>query len=227
MVNQTDGYKHYVVNTSASVVINNRMGYNRYEIIPNVGSVLTIVHFNDSTDVIDLSAFPMYMQFRQLLITEGSVIVSLPSEQKVHILNLHPSNVSAANFVLFEDAEVSDGSVKDTMALSAVAAALIAGGGLVFGLFCVLMYCGGSVIFKEDKSLLKDHFLMEIKLTVNGSPIAGSQSGDDDKEQSASSGCGISPVMSDALNLKSNSVCNTISGQQSEKELQSNDSSAT
>lgn len=68
-------------------------------IMPNTRCTLSIEYFNQSLDLIDLTAYPDYHRYQQLNVTEGSVRINLPDMQTIHILNLHPGDLSDRNFL--------------------------------------------------------------------------------------------------------------------------------
>lgn len=99
-----------------------------YVIIPNPNSSLLITHFDLTSDKIDLTAFEEITKFDQLVLTEGSVIITLRETQFVRILHHQPSDMSADSFYFYV---APTGTSKTIQTLSAVSAALIAVGGFI------------------------------------------------------------------------------------------------
>jgi hypothetical protein len=76
----------------------NRVG-DVFTIIPSMNTTIIITQFNNISDLIDLSAFASQCQYDTLLITRGSVIITLSStNQVIKLLNLSPADVSERNF---------------------------------------------------------------------------------------------------------------------------------
>lgn len=168
--NQSDGHQNYLVNTSESVSIYNLMGDNKYTLLPFSGAKVTIVCFNKTSDVIDLTAFVGITLFSQLIFEEGSVLVTLPNQQTIHILNLHPPDMSEDQFEFYKPPPVKKVDAEVAHTLSAVAAALIIIGGLVLLSMLLLRFCGNVRLFKNVKVSPKQ-FLFEAKYDTTGDLI--------------------------------------------------------
>lgn len=169
-INQSASHVNYIVNTTDNVTINNPLGFKKFTIFPNAASALTIVNMNASNDVIDLTAFVEITQLKQLTISDGSVIIALPRRQIIHILNLHPSDISAANFD-FYPASSQKHKDKPTKPLSLAAACLIAIGGLILGSLILFQLCGNVIRLTMPTVLTEDRFLMELKYNKHGDLI--------------------------------------------------------
>ncbi len=65
----------------------------------------TITDFNVSgtKEVIDISLFKNITKFSDLIITPGSAVVHLSDSQTIHITNLHPSDLSADDFIFADN----------------------------------------------------------------------------------------------------------------------------
>lgn len=162
---QESGYQNYIVNSTTNVTITNRMGFNRYTIVKNPESHLQIVYLNNSNDVIDLESFTVITDFTELQMVAGSVILKLPNHQTVRIVNLKPANLTASNFLFFQDPGVKDNNSKTAETLSIVVGVLVGVGGLVFGATLLLRMCGGSTWGQTAAAVVVeiDHFLMRVK----------------------------------------------------------------
>lgn len=79
------------------------------------------------------------------------MILTLPSDQIVHILNLHPPDMSERMFVLYVDPALSSSSNGAAQAISAVAGALIAMGGLLL-VALLACRCAGGVVANKASS---------------------------------------------------------------------------
>lgn len=158
------------MNSSAHVSIDNAWGFNKYTVFAMPGSHLTVVYFNISTDVIDISDFHNIVAFSDLVLKKGSVIIDLTHVQSIHILNLHPANMSAANFVFYESS-VDDSTSITVRTLSVVAGVLVALAGLFF------VACLSYRIYENNRlkaaALIKSdrNFFMVIKTNADGSDI--------------------------------------------------------
>lgn len=182
-VYQSQPHTQYLVNCTGHVTISNDAGFNKYSVTANPQSLLTITVLNKSTDVIDLTVFKMITSFDQLNLTEGSVIVTLPYRQKVHILNLHLSDVSAKNFLLHKADSSIPEPTKTVRELSLAVGIVIA----VVGFLCVsyLAYRFYTSKMKERAARLfknQDHFLVTVKYNADGTEI------EDDEESNFSWG---------------------------------------
>lgn len=173
LVNQTMGNQHYVVNTTETVWIYNLVGGNKYTVVPNANSYLTIAYVNKSTDVLDFSLFPMYTKFSDLDIREGSVIVALPQNQIVHILNLHPRDITADSFA-FQEVTVEKEKKNHTIAtIAVITGVLIALGGLIFVCCIMLNYCSEfKPTSRVDLAKIKRVFIMDYPSTADGKYLA-------------------------------------------------------
>lgn len=101
----------------------------------------------------------------------GSVIVSLPNEQIIHILNLHPEDVSERNFVLNKDKNNDNKTIDSSGSngFSVVAGCLVGIGGLIVGAMMLSRLAEAGVIrMKSFAAVPKDHFLLELRYTKEG-----------------------------------------------------------
>ena len=161
----------FLVNSTGHVTITSTGGGRIiYVLIPKVNASLTITFFNESIDLIDLSAFVGLIEFSQLTLKEGSVIILLPSAQIIHILNLHPSDMRPHNFIFWSPSDVKEVS-KTVVTLSIVAGAFIALGGLIV-ILCLSYRIHRYV--KQSKVLVKveDYFLMTIDTSTEEEPLS-------------------------------------------------------
>lgn len=171
VTNQTLGYQNYIVNTSEAVFIYNSMGHNKYTLYPHPNSLLTIAYLNNSIDLIDITAFKSIVSFEDLVITEGSVILTLPSAQVVRILNLKPDDMKASNFVFYSD--VATGKKDSTQStLSVVTGCLIALAGAVLGTMLLLRLVR-MIRWSQTAAhvISKKEFLMVVKYNKDGEVI--------------------------------------------------------
>lgn len=147
--NQGKGGMKYTIATAEDVSIENRNGNNTYILLPFPGGLLVIQYFNNSNDLIDLTAFPSILSFSALIVSAGSVVVTLPNEQVVRIMNIHPEDVNGTSFKFYQDAGVTD---KLDQRISVFVGIGIAFGGALAALF-LISQCGPLVVEKVRKKV--------------------------------------------------------------------------
>lgn len=107
----------YIVNASGHVEIEPSHGQCLYFIAFGHDLVLTIRRFNVSSDIIDVSEFSNIAGYSDLVITAGSIIITLPTGQVIRILNQVPASMSERNF-LFANVEFSKNSLTNSVIAS-------------------------------------------------------------------------------------------------------------
>ncbi len=95
----------YIINaTNAHISITNSGSSatgDTFTLIPTHNITVHISHFNNQNDKIDLRAFTYITGYSNLVITQGSVIVTLSHNHVIRILNLNPSDVTVDNFIFY------------------------------------------------------------------------------------------------------------------------------
>lgn len=108
----------YIVNGTGMITVTPTFGKCIYRIIPGTNLTLTITRFNVSKDQVDVSMFVDIKEYSDLKITHGSIVITLPTKQVVHILNQEPSALSQLNFIFGAPISVPNRSSTIVMILS-------------------------------------------------------------------------------------------------------------
>lgn len=124
---------YYVWDRAANIVIEGEGSVqgDTFVVEPNRDCTMQIAHFNLSVDVIDLTAFHHYSAMKELNLTEGSVVLTLPSKQVVRLLHLHPSDMRERHFLFYEEpaSEKQEGNRNNIPLIACMA---LVGCGLLF-----------------------------------------------------------------------------------------------
>lgn len=92
----------YIINTPSDVEVVGTQGNSTFVITPVSAVTYSFDYFDNATDVFDLSEFTTIHSFQALTITRGSIVINLPYNQKIHIVNLEPGDLRAENFIFCE-----------------------------------------------------------------------------------------------------------------------------
>ena len=169
----------YIVDTSEQVIIHNYLGNNTYKLTSYPNSLLVIGYFNTSNDRIDLTAFVTITVFSQLQITAGSVIVSLPKNQVVRVLNLHPQDVNSSCFVFYQESKIDDQKISLTVMLASIV------GGII--LLFVSLQC--YISLTRRKCATKPFYMFELVDDTVWIELAAAETFSDDLELNDDSEC--------------------------------------
>ncbi len=88
----------FIIDSSANVIITGGGGFDTYVPKPHTNVEFTITDFNKNSDKINLQAFDCH-DFDELNITSGSIMINLEENQKIRLLQLHPGDIDANNFI--------------------------------------------------------------------------------------------------------------------------------
>eukprot|EP01034_Spumella_vulgaris_P025996 gene25996-32516_t len=146
----------FVLNVTADVTVVGVGGADRFKIFPVDGVTLTVLHFDNQLDKIDLRAFESIRNISHVNITRGSVLINLPSNQTVRLMNLNPENITSDNFLFYEEVYVTQPTHRTWMAVY---------GSYVYASACLIAFCAGVYYCREDVSALL--FASKRKLELN------------------------------------------------------------
>jgi hypothetical protein len=88
-----------------------------YTVVPyneSTHSVYTIEHFKPTLDLIDLRHHKIITNYTQLIITSGSVVITLPTQQIIRLLNMQPINITSNNFIFSTTSDQTTRITNDT-----------------------------------------------------------------------------------------------------------------
>jgi len=90
--------ENFIINSSGNVTISGGSGADIYTLLPHASTTTTITDFDIKSDRINLSSFNI-LNFEELNITVGSIIINLEENQKMMLLNLTPADINLNNFI--------------------------------------------------------------------------------------------------------------------------------
>lgn len=169
VTNQSESHRHYVLNTTGSVTIVNYNGNNVFTIYPLGELDVTVVHFDNTSDLVDLTQYPSITEFSQIVITEGSAIIAVSKLQSIHIMNLHPADLSAANFLLNKDETIPDKKLQFIRTAAPVVGVIVG----VFTLAAIVWYVRGYVDEQKREAVpeFEDFQMWSIEKSKDGFDI--------------------------------------------------------
>jgi len=108
-------------------------GRDIYTIKPSAKSIVTIEHFNLTSNVIDLSLHRSLRKWSDIVMTRGSVKIHLPTDQLVVLTGCDPSDMTPKHFIL--NSSKDDSELFTTYAIAAMSII----GVISFCLLCAIM----------------------------------------------------------------------------------------
>jgi len=112
-------------------------GRDIYTIKPSAKSIVTIEHFNLTSNVIDLSLHRSLRKWSDIVMTRGSVKIHLPTDQLVVLTGCDPSDMTPKHFIL--NSSKDDSELFTTYAIAAIS---------IIGVISLCLLC--SMIPKMD-----------------------------------------------------------------------------
>ena len=151
--NGSSASEKFIIDVTANILIYGGEGNDTFTINPNPGVNITIGDFDKDNEKIDLSFFENIQKMDDFTITAGSAIINLEDNQKVRLLNLEPSDMTADNFIFSsasDDGDNGTGSDYGNLIEYGIIAAVGLVGLSVMGClgFAAYRYCGykGAVL---------------------------------------------------------------------------------
>lgn len=147
---RTGANLNFIINvTGAYVRVEGEGGADMFTVYPQTNGRLTVMHFNQFSDIIDLRAFKSILEFSQLNITRGSAIIHLPQNQTVRLSNIYPEDLKDNNFVFYEPISSKEVKPKNSEMTKVVRKVVI---GLGISLFVTMVvYFVYDTVTKERK----------------------------------------------------------------------------
>lgn len=106
----TSEKENFIVDSSEDTTITGGGGADTFTIMVHPAVNTTITDFNNTDELIDLTAFTNIHNIDDFTITSGSAVINLDDFQKVILKNLTPSDITVENFIF---APVSDNNEDD------------------------------------------------------------------------------------------------------------------